>query len=132
MIQERLFALRDEKFGDFHSSLIPGLAREKIIGIRMPAMRKLAKEFAKEPEAAVFLKQLPHAYYDENILHALLIAGMKDYDACMETLEAFLPYIDNWAVCDGLSPKVFGKHKAELLEKIRWAVPSGVFTFFSE
>ena len=82
MIQERLFALRDEKFGDFHSSLIPGLAREKIIGIRMPAMRKLAKEFAKEPEAAVFLKQLPHAYYDENILHALLIAGMKDYDAC--------------------------------------------------
>ena len=105
MIQERLFALRDEKFGDFHSSLIPGLAREKIIGIRMPAMRKLAKEFAKEPEAAVFLKQLPHTYYDENILHALLIAGMKDYDACMETLEAFLPYIDNWAVCDGLSPK---------------------------
>ena len=91
MIQERLFALRDEKFGDFHSSLIPGLAREKIIGIRMPAMRKLAKEFAKEPEAAVFLKQLPHAYYDENILHALLIAGMKDYDACMETLEAFYP-----------------------------------------
>ena len=117
MIQARLFALRDEKFGDFHSSLIPGLSREKIIGIRMPAMRKLAKEFAKEPEAAVFLKQLPHTYYDENILHALLIAGMKDYDACMETLEAFLPYIDNWAVCDGLSPKVFGKHKAELLEK---------------
>ena len=124
MIQERLFALRDEKFGDFHSSLIPGLAREKIIGIRMPAMRKLAKEFAKEPEADVFLKQLPHTYYDENILHALLIAGMKDYDACMETLEAFLSYIDNWAVCDGLSPKVFGKHKAELLEKIRLWIPS--------
>ena len=125
MIQERLFALQDEKYREFQRSLIPGLSRENIIGIRMPAMRKLAKEFAKEPEAAVFLKQLPHTYYDENILHALLIAGMKDYDACMEALEAFLPYIDNWAVCDGLSPKVFEKHKAAFLQKIRLWIPSG-------
>jgi 3-methyladenine DNA glycosylase AlkD len=124
MIQERLFALQDEKYREFQRSLIPGLSKEKIIGIRMPAMRKLAKEFVKEPEAAVFLKQLPHTYYDENILHALLIAEIKDYDACMEAVEAFLPYIDNWAVCDGLSPKVFGKHKAELLEKIRLWIPS--------
>ena len=124
MIQERLFALRDEKYREFQRSLIPGLPRENIIGIRIPAMRKLAKEFVKEPEAAVFLKQLPHTYYDENILHALLIAEIKDYDACMEAVEAFLPYIDNWAVCDGLSPKVFGKHKAELLEKIRLWIPS--------
>ena len=118
MIQERLFALQDEKYREFQRSLIPGLPRENIIGIRIPVMRKLAKEFVKEPEAAVFLKQLPHTYYDENILHALLIAEIKDYDACMEAVEAFLPYIDNWAVCDGLSPKAFGKHKAELLEKI--------------
>lgn len=124
MIQERLFALQDEKYREFHRSLIPGLPRENIIGIRIPAMRKLAKEFVKEPEAAVFLKQLPHTYYDENILQALLIAEIKDYDACMEAVEAFLPYIDNWAVCDGLSPKVFGKHKAELLEKIRLWIPS--------
>ena len=124
MIQKRLFALRDEKYREFQRSLIPGLSKEKIIGIRMPAMRKLAKEFVKEPEAAVFLKQLPHTYYDENILHALLIAEIKDYDACMEAVEAFLPYIDNWAVCDGLSPKAFGKHKAELLEKIRLWIPS--------
>ena len=124
MIQERLFALQDEKYREFQRSLIPGLLRENIIGIRIPAMRKLAKEFVKEPEAAVFLKQLPHTYYDENILHALLIAEIKDYDACMEAVEAFLPYIDNWAVCDGLSPKVFGKHKAELLEKIRLWIPS--------
>ena len=124
MIQERLFALQDEKYREFQRSLIPGLPRENIIGIRIPVMRKLAKEFVKEPEAAVFLKQLPHTYYDENILHALLIAEIKDYDACMEAVEAFLPYIDNWAVCDGLSPKVFGKHKAELLEKIRLWIPS--------
>ena len=124
MIQERLFALQDEKYREFHRSLIPGLPRENIIGIRIPAMRKLAKEFVKEPEAIVFLKQLPHTYYDENTLHALLIAEIKDYDACMEAVEAFLPYIDNWAVCDGFSPKVFGKHKAELLEKIRLWIPS--------
>ena len=124
MIQERLFALQDEKYREFQRSLIPGLLRENIIGIRIPAMRKLANEFVKEPEAAVFLKQLPHTYYDENILHALLIAEIKDYDACMEAVEAFLPYIDNWAVCDGLSPKAFGKHKAELLEKIRLWIPS--------
>ena len=125
MIQERLFALQDEKYREFQRSLIPGLSKEKIIGIRMPAMRKLAKEFSKEEEAAAFLKQLPHIYYDENILHAILIAGMKDYDACMEALEAFLPYIDNWAVCDSLSPKVFGKHKTELLQKIRLWILSG-------
>lgn len=125
MIQERLFALRDEKYREFQRSLIPGLSKEKIIGIRMPAIRKLAKEFSKEEEAAAFLKQLPHTYYDENILHAFLIAGMKDYDACMEALEAFLPYIDNWAVCDSLSPKVFGKHKTELLQKIRLWILSG-------
>ena len=116
--------MQDEKYREFQRSLIPGLSRENIIGIRIPAMRKLAKEFAKEPEAAVFLKQLPHTYYDENILHALLIAEIKDYDACMEAVEAFLPYIDNWAVCDGLSPKTFGKHKAELLEKIRLWISS--------
>ena len=125
MIQERLFALQDEKYREFQRSLIPGLSKEKIIGIRMPAIRKLAKEFSKEEEAAAFLKQLPHTYYDENILHAILIAGMKDYDACMEALEAFLPYIDNWAVCDSLSPKVFGKHKTELLQKIRLWILSG-------
>ena len=125
MIQKRLFALRDEKYREFQRSLIPGLSKENIIGIRMPAMRKLAREFSEEEEAAAFLKQLPHIYYDENILHALLIAEMKDYDACMEALEAFLPFIDNWAVCDSLSPKVFGKHKTELLQKIRLWIPSG-------
>ena len=94
MIQERLFALQDEKYREFQRSLIPGLPRENIIGIRIPAMRKLAKEFVKEPEAAVFLKQLPHTYYDENILHALLIAEIKDYDACMEAYEKEIPLKD--------------------------------------
>lgn len=124
MIRERLFALQDEKYGDFHSKLIPGLPREQVIGIRMPAMKKLAKELVNGEETNDFLKQLPHIYYDENVLHALLIASIKDYDACMEALETFLPYIDNWAVCDCLSPKVFQKHKTELLEKIKLWIPS--------
>lgn len=124
MILERLFALQDEKYGDFQSKLIPGLPREQVIGIRMPAMKKLAKELVNGEETNDFLKQLPHIYYDENVLHALLIASIKDYDACMEALETFLPYIDNWAVCDCLSPKVFQKHKTELLEKIKLWIPS--------
>ena len=124
MIRERLFALQDEKYGDFQSKLIPGLPREQVIGIRMPAMKKLAKELVIGEETNDFLKQLPHTYYDENVLHALLIASIKDYDACMEALETFLPYIDNWAVCDCLSPKVFQKHKTELLEKIKLWIPS--------
>ena len=124
MIRERLFALQDEKYGDFQSKLIPGLPREQVIGIRMPAMKKLAKELVNGEETNDFLKQLPHTYYDENVLHALLIASIKDYDACMEALETFLPYIDNWAVCDCLSPKVFQKHKTELLEKIKLWIPA--------
>lgn len=124
MIRERLLELQDEKYGDFQSKLIPGLPREQIMGIRMPIMRKLAKELAKEEEATAFLKQLPHTYYDENVLHALLIMEIKDYDTCIEVLEAFLPCIDNWAVCDCLSPKVLGKHKKELLERIKVWIPS--------
>lgn len=91
-------------------------------------MRKLAKEFVKEPEAAVFLKQLPHTYYDENILHALLIAEIKDYDACMEAVEAFLPYIDNWAVCDGLSRKHLENTKRSFWRKSDSGSPLSIYT----
>ena len=129
MIQERLFALRDEKYREFQRSLIPGLSKEKIIGIRMPAMRKLAKEFVKEPEAAVFLKQLPHTYYDENILHALLVAEIKDYDTCVKEVERFLPHVDNWAVCDIFSPKVFKKNRDRLIKKIKeWTASDHPYT----
>ena len=125
MIQDRLLALQDQTYGDFQSKLLPGISRDRVIGIRMPAMRKLAKEFAKEEEADRFLRQLPHTYYDENVLHALLLMEIKNYEECMKAVEAFLPYIDNWAVCDCLSPKVFQKHKKELLEKIRIWIASG-------
>lgn len=123
-IQERLFALQDGDYGDFHSSLLPGFPREYFIGIWVPVLRKFVKEYKKEEEAREFLTQLPHTYYEESMVHAFLIAEIKDYDTCIKAVEAFLPYINNWAVCDGLSPKVFKDHKPELLEKIKQWIPS--------
>ena len=128
-IQERLLALQDEKYRDFHSKLIPTIPPETIIGIRMPVMRKLVKEYAKDPESADFLKQLPHTYYDENLLHALLVAEIKDYDTCVKEVERFLPYVDNWAVCDGFSPKVFRKNRDRLIEKVKeWSASELPYT----
>ena len=128
-IRKRLFALRDEGYARFQSALIPNIPKETVIGVRMPLMRKLAKEIAGEAETRTFLADLPHAYYDENVLHSVLLSQMKDYDACMDAVEAFLPHIDNWAVCDCLSPKVFAKHKPELMEKIcKWAKSEHVYT----
>jgi len=118
-IRNRLFELQDLNYLEFHSKLIPSADKKTIIGVRIPILRKLAKEYIKDPESNLFLKDLPHKYYDENILHALLISEIKDYDSCIKYLEEFLTYIDNWAVCDILSPKVFKNHKEELLAKIK-------------
>ena len=123
--QELLFQLQDKGYRDFQSKLIPTIPVETIIGVRIPAIRKLAKEYGKDPESIEFLKQLPHTYYDENILHALLVAEIKDYEVCVKEVEHFLPYVDNWAVCDIFSPKVFRKNKDKLIDKIREWTASG-------
>ena len=123
--QELLFQLQDKSYRDFQSKLIPTIPVETIIGVRIPTIRKLAKEYGKDPESVEFLKQLPHTYYDENILHALLVAEIKDYEACVKEVERFLPYVDNWAVCDIFSPKVFRKNKDKLIDKIREWIASG-------
>ncbi|MFR5263253.1 MAG: DNA alkylation repair protein [Christensenellales bacterium] len=128
-IQKELFALKDISYADFQAKLVPNIPRELFIGVRVPEGRKLAKRLAKEPEASEFLKDLPHKYYDENILHALLISEMRDYDACIVAIDEFLPYIDNWAVCDILSPKIFKEHKTSLLEKIKeWSASDETYT----
>ena len=120
--QELLFQLQDKGYRDFQSKLIPTIPVETIIGVRIPAIRKLAKEYGKDPESVEFLKQLPHTYYDENILHALLVAEIKDYEVCVKEVERFLPYVDNWAVCDIFSPRVFRKNRDRLIDKIKeWA-----------
>ncbi|WP_053943496.1 DNA alkylation repair protein [Kallipyga gabonensis] len=128
-IKEELFALKDAPYGDFQAKLVPNIPRDLFIGVRFPEIRKLAKKLAREPEASNFLSDLPHKYYDENILHGILLSEMKDYDACIEAIDRFLPYVDNWAVCDILSPKIFKKHKVALLEKIKeWSASEKTYT----
>ena len=116
-IKKKLFRLQDVCYGDFHSKLMPNIAREKIIGIRVPVLRRFVKDLS-EAEKEDFLQQLPHNYYEENNLHVLIIMESKDYGSCIGELERFLPYIDNWATCDMLRPKILSKHLPELLEKI--------------
>ena len=128
-ITEELFALQDVSYTAFQAKLTPNIPRELFIGVRVPVARKLAKKLSQKPEAASFLSDLPHTYYDENILHSLLLSEMKDYDACVAAVDAFLPYVDNWAVCDILSPKIFKKHKTALLEKIKeWSASKKTYT----
>ena len=128
-IRQGLFALKDEKYREFHKKLIPTVDENTVIGIRTPALRKYAKEVSGTPGAEVFMQTLPHEYYEENNLHGFLIEGMKDYDECIVCLDAFLPYVDNWATCDLISPKVFKKHKDELLVKIKeWMASDRVYT----
>lgn len=125
IIRTQLFALRDETYRTFHSALMPTVPPETVIGVRVPALRRLAKQLAGTAQAEVFLQALPHGYYEENNLHAFLIELIRDYDRALAETEAFLPYINNWATCDCFCPKVFAKHKKELLVPIRRWLDSG-------
>lgn len=128
-ITKRLLALADEGYRRFQMPLIPTVPPERVIGVRTPILRKLAKELAGTEEAEAFLQDLPHTYYEENNLHAFLVEQIKDFDACMAAIDAFLPYVDNWSTCDGWSPKVLKKHPEELLCKIReWMASDHSYT----
>lgn len=127
--KDRLFEFQDKEYAVFQQKLTPGVPEETFIGVRVPQVRKLAKELIKEPEAENFLKELPHKYYDENMLHGLLISEVKDYEKCITLTDEFLPYVDNWAVCDIMSPKSFKKNKDKLLVKIReWSASKHTYT----
>ena len=128
-IQEILFDHQDTKYADFAAKLIPTVPREKFIGIRTPEYKKIVKELPEEETVEAFLKALPHAYQEENILHSVLINRMKDFESCLAALEKFLPYVDNWAVCDGIQPKVFLKHLPEIKKKIpEWIASEATYT----
>ena len=118
-IREELFHLQDAKYRAFQAKLIPTAGPETFIGVRTPELRKYAKQLEKREDVQEFLDALPHRYFDENQLHAFLLSRIKDYDRCMGEVLRFLPYVNNWATCDQMSPKVFRKHRQELLEKIR-------------
>ena len=124
-IQQRLFALQDAGYRDFHAALMPTVDKALVIGVRMPALRALAKELKGTEPAADFMAQLPHKYYEENNLHAALIGHIRDFDACIAAVERFLPYVDNWATCDMMNPRALAKDKAALLERIRLWLQSG-------
>lgn len=129
-LQQHLFGMRDAACAAFIAKLTPGFPPSHFIGVRVPLLRTIARSFAKEEAASQrFLSHLPHSYYEEDMLHGMLISLVKDYDRCLDLTDRFLPYVDNWAVCDTLSPKVFAKHKAQLLENIlRWSSSSHTYT----
>ncbi|MBP5574326.1 MAG: DNA alkylation repair protein [Bacilli bacterium] len=118
-IVDLLFSKQDIKFRDFQAPLFPTIDKERIIGVRTPDIKQLAKELYGKDTANEFIKELPHYYFDENQLHVFLISRIKDYQECLKEVNKFLPYIDNWATCDTLDPKVFAKHKEELLIEIK-------------
>ena len=128
-IFQRLSELSDPTYRDFHAGLIPNISPETILGVRVPTLRKLARELRGSPEAQEFMAALPHEYYDENCLHGLLINDIKDFGATVSALDTFLPYVDNWAVCDLISPRSFKSRPPELAAHVhRWLESSHSYT----
>ena len=128
-IRNELFDMQDLKYRELQTGIIPSRDPQTLIGVRTPALRSFAKQLAKREDLSDFLNDLPHHYFDEDQLHAFIISEMKDYGTCMAELEKFLPFVDNWATCDQMSPKIFKKHKEELLVKIReWIASDKPYT----
>lgn len=128
-LQQLLFEYEDKKYGDFGAKLIPGFPREKIIGIRAPEYKKILKRIKGDKVIPVFLSTLPHTYHEENCLHVVLINKIKDYNECIAELEKFMPYIDNWAVNDGVNPACFKKHRGELIGLVqKWISSEATYT----
>lgn len=124
-IRDALFHLRDEDYCAFQARLIPTANPDAMIGARTPALRNLAKQLYRSGKTAAFLADLPHSYFDENQLHAFILSEMRDFVECVAAVNAFLPFVDNWATCDQLSPKVFKKNRRQLLEYVKEWLQSG-------
>ena len=128
-IAEKLFEMQDTQYRDFTSKLIPNISLDSMIGVRLPAVKRLAKELYKGGEYVDFVNQLPHTYFEEYHLHSYIISEIKDIDAFAAEVERLLPYIDNWSVCDSLRPKSFAKNKEKVLELIRkWLKSEHIYT----
>ena len=128
-IKNELFKMQDTAYRDFNSKLIPTVDKSLFIGVRTPELRKYAKQLAKREDIEEFLHSLPHKYFDENQLHAFIVSEIKDFKSCVDRVNEFLPYVDNWATCDQLSPKVFKKNHKELIAYIKeWLESDKVYT----
>ncbi len=120
-IIEKLKLIEDPKYAEFQSKLVPNCPKESFIGVRVPQLRNFAKEFEKDDKCREFLDEPPHETYDENLLHSILISRTQKFDICLTRLEAFLPFVDNWAVCDTMRPYIFAKNTDRLYEPmLRW------------
>ena len=128
-IRKELNRLQDLRYRDLQIRTIPTVRPETIIGVRTPELRRMAKQFCGSEEINTFLNDLPHSYFEENQLHAFILSGMKDYAECVRELNRFLPYVDNWATCDQMSPRVFRKHRKELQREImQWIRSDKAYT----
>ncbi len=128
-IRKELFANQDEEYRNFQAKLLPTIAFDTVIGVRTPILRAFAKRIYKANAFYSFLSDLPHSYFDENQLHAFLISQISDFDLCVQELNRFLPFVDNWATCDQMSPQIFKKHKQKLLEQIKiWILSNKTYT----
>ena len=128
-MHKKLYSLQDLKYRGMQIKIIPAVNPESIIGVRTPDLKNMAKDILKAGNNTDFLEELPHKYFEENQLHAFILSGMKDYDKCVEELDKFLPYADNWAACDQMSPKIFKKHRKELLPHIKeWICSEKTYT----
>ena len=128
-VYERLLKVQDKEYRDFQIKLVPNISPDAMIGVRTPDMRNIAKEVFKSDERDAFLKNLPHKFYEENLVHFFLIAMIKDFDECVKAVDKFLPYVDCWPVSDQATPKSFKKNHEKLLPHIKkWIASDHVYT----
>ena len=128
-LHKKLYSLQDMKYRDMQIRIIPSINPESVIGVRTPELKRMATDVLKAGDYQEFLNELPHKYFEENQLQAFIISGIKDLNECMEELEKFLPYVDNWTTCDQMSPKIFRKHRKELLTRIKkWIKSEKTYT----
>ena len=128
-ISDELFSLKDEGYKKFQCALMPTVNPEKVIGVRTPDLRKLSERLWKEGRAEEFMKTLPHTYYEEDNLHAAFIEKITDFDRCIEELDRFLPFVDNWATCDMMNPKALKNDRERLLSKAyEWMEKEDTYT----
>ena len=128
-LYDRLIEVKDDKYREFQAKLVPNIPPETILGVRTPELRKIAKEVYDSGDRDAFLNELPHAYYEENLIHFFVLAMIRDFDECVQAVEAFLPYVDCWPVSDQATPKAFKKNHQKVLPYIRkWIASDHVYT----
>ena len=128
-LHEKLFAMQDSEYRVFQAQMLPNLEEERLIGIRTAELVKFSKKFFDAKTKIEFLNNLPHKYFEEDLIHVWIISKMRSYDKCIDAVKNFLPYVDNWSVCDSLIPKIFAQNTAKVLDEIKiWINSNSTYT----